>query len=121
MKEKDFSITFNHWLKAKHRQTGAFELKLARGVSLPYSAVVPHQIEALLNAKHGVLVHKIVDCGYQNPFDTYCLSGVSAYVVIKFSGGIYLIDIDDFVRTRDSSSRKSITEDEANLICAIKI
>lgn len=121
MKEKDFQKTFNHWLKAVWKQTGAFELKLVKKGALPYSAVAPHQIEALLNAQHGTLVYKIPDVGYQNPFDTFCLSSVPAFVVVKYpSGEAYGIGIDDFIRQRDRSSRKSLTEDEAEAIHTFK-
>ena len=122
MKERDFQSHFNKWLKAVHRQTGAFELKLARTNSLPYSAVAPHQVDALLNSKHGTLVFKIPDSGFTNPFDCFSLSGVPAFVVIKYpSGTAYGIDIDDFIRSRDRSERKSLTEDEAILIHTFKI
>ncbi len=117
MKEKDFQRQFSHWLKAVHKQTGCFELKLAKTNSLPYSSVATHQIEGLLNAKHGTLVYKLPDVGYQTPWDCICLSGVPAYVVVKFpSGVVYGIDIDDFIRQRDASTRKSLTEDEASVI-----
>lgn len=122
MKEKDFQSTFNKYLKAVHKATGAFELKLVKQGALPYSSVAPHQIEALLNAKHGTLVFKIPDGGYsQSPFDCFSLSGVPAFVVIRFpSGTVYGIDIDDFIRTRDLAKRKSLTEDEAEAIHSFK-
>ena len=121
MKEKDFQSTFNKYLKAVHKATGAFELKLVKQGALPYSSVVPHQIEALLNAKHSTLVYKIPDVGYQNPFDCFSLSGIPAFVVVRFpSGTTYGIDIDDFTRSRDLSKRKSLTEDEAEAIHSFK-
>ncbi len=116
MKERDFQSTFNKYLKHVHKATGAFELKLCKGPSLPFSAVAPHQIDALLNAKHGTLVFKIPDTGYQNPFDCFSLSGVPAYIVIKFSEHWYAIDIDDFIRHRDRSKRKSLLEEEARVL-----
>ena len=122
-KEKDFQIYFNKWLKHVHCKTGAFELKLSRSDSLPYSSVAPHQIDALLQAKHGILVFKLPDVGYQNPFDTFSLSGVPAFIVIKFvkSGRIYGLDIDDFIKLRDGSSRKSITESECQVINTFEV
>lgn len=111
MREKDFQIRFNHWLKAIYRQLGVFELKKTKTSSLPFSAVVDHQVNALWNAKHGVLVYKIPDVGYQNPFDTMCLAGVPAFVVIQYNTGVvYLIDIDIFIRVRDKSTVKSLSE-----------
>ena len=55
MLEKDFQSTFNKYVKAKLKKTAAFELKLCRGNSLPFSAVQPHQSRALYEAKTGVL------------------------------------------------------------------
>ena len=122
MKEKDFQSHFNKWLKAVHKQTGAFELKLARTDSLPYSALAPHQEQALLNAKNGTLVYKIPDVGYQNPFDCVCLSGVPAYVVVRYpSGTVYGIDIEAWIRSRGFLTRKSLTEAEAEAIHSFKI
>jgi len=121
MKEKDFQSYFNKWLKAVHRQTGLFELKQTKTSSLPYSALALHQEQALLQAKHGTLVFKIPDCGYQNPADCFSLSGVPAFVVVKFPEGSYGIDIDDFIRQRDSSDRKSLTEDEARVIHSFEV
>jgi len=115
MKEKDFQRTFNHWLKAVHKKTGLFELKITKG-ALPFSAVAPHQVEALLNAKHSCLYYKIPDVGYQNPADAFGLCGEEAYVVIKYPKAWYMIDIDAFLKERDSSSRKSLTEERAKEI-----
>ena len=120
-KERDFQREFSQWLRSVHRQTGAFELKLSRTSSLPYSALAEHQEQALLNAKHGTLVYKIPDAGYQNPFDCVCLSGIPSFVVVRFpSKKTYLIDIDDWARNRDRSKRKSLTEDEAEVIHSFK-
>lgn len=121
MKEKDYQSLFNKWLKNVHKRTGAFELKLAKGNSLPFSAVVPHQIEALQAASNGVLVYKIPDTGYQNPFDCFSLAGVPAYVVIKYDKSFELIAIDTFVLERDRSTRKSLTAARAKEISTLSI
>lgn len=118
MTESAFTSKFNKWIKHVYCKTGAFEIKQTPNPSLPYSAVVPHQINALLQAKHGTLVFKIPDAGYQNPFDVFSLAFVPAYVVIKFTKHWYAIDIDLFIHARDTSNRKSITELEASKIAA---
>lgn len=112
MKEKNFQITFNHWLKNVYKRTGVFELKLAQG-SLPFSAVVSHQIEALSAVRHGTLVFKIPDAGFQNPFDVFCLTEQPAYVVIKYPKGVAIIPIDTFVMESKRSKRRSLTWDRA--------
>lgn len=120
MREKDFQTRFNHWLKSVHKKTGIFELKLTKTNSLPFASVVPHQIDALWNAKHRVLVYKIPDVGFRNPADVFSLAGVPAYVVIKYSkGGIYLIDIDVFIKESETSKRRSLTEDRARVIATL--
>lgn len=117
MKEKSFQTQFGHWLKANYSHSGAFELKSARGKSLPFSDVQPHQEQALWHVKHKSIYHKIPDVGYQNPFDCLVLSKADAYVVVRFgSGKWYMIDIDAWIEERNSSKRKSITEERAQEI-----
>lgn len=112
-REANFQVQFGHWWKAIYRTTGLYELKQTKTGSLPFSSVAPHQIDALLNAKRGALWFKLPDMGYQNPADAVGLVGVPSFVVIKFSKNFYGIDIDDFITLRDSSPRKSLTEEMA--------
>ncbi len=113
-KEAKFQTLFNKWVREVFKKTACFELKQVEGDSLPFSDVQVHQVEALHNAKHGVLVHKIPDVGYQNPFDSFCLTATPAYIVIKFPEFFCLIDIDTFIEERDVlSSRKSLTSERA--------
>lgn len=116
--EKDFQTEFSKWLKYNFKNTAVFELKLARTKSLPFSAVEEHQINALYNAKHAHIVHKLPDTGYQNPFDCFFLKGVEAYVVVMFTKQkkFFMIDIDDFLKEKSFSERKSITEERAQKI-----
>lgn len=113
MKERDFQTTFNHWLKAVHKKTGAFELKQTKGNALPFTAVVPHQVQALLQVKNGTLVFKIPDSGYQNPFDVFSLTREEAFVVIKYPNFFCLIDILDWCNEIERSDRKSLTSERA--------
>ncbi len=107
-REANFQTTFNHWLKNVYKKTGAFELKQCE-TSLPFSAVVPHQIEALQAVRHSTFVHKIPDLGLQNPFDVYCLTEQPAYIVIKYTKGVSIIPIDTFVLESKRSKRRSLT------------
>lgn len=119
-KEKDFQTSFTKWLKYKYQGSGCFELKLCKEKSLPFSAVEPHQIQALLNAKHQHIEFKIPDVGYQNPFDCFRLEHVPAFVVIMFyrrgQKEFFMIDIDDFVSEIQISERKSLTENRVREI-----
>lgn len=120
MKEKDFQTKFLKWAKNQtNLKSGAFELKLTKGKSLPFSALQPHQKQGLLNTKHSKLAYKIPDdtIGYK-PFDCVFLKELPAFVVIQFykrgEKNFYMIDIDDWVKLEEKSKRKSITEEMAN-------
>lgn len=119
MKEKDFQTTFNHWVKAVHKKTGAFELKQTKTDSLPFSAVAPHQEHALINVKKGTLVYKIPDVGYQNPFDCFSMTNEDAYVVVKYPKFFVLIDIFDWLNEKERSTRKSLNSERAKEIATI--
>lgn len=119
--EANFQKTFNHWLKSVHKKTGAFELKQTKSQSLPFNAVVPHQVAALKNAKNGVLIYKIPDVGYQNPFDCFSLCGVDAFVVIKYPDFFCLIDINDWMQEMKLSNKKSLTSKRALEISTITV
>lgn len=123
MKEKDFQTKFTRWAKANIRENAAFELKLAKAPSLPFDAIAEHQVANLLSVKHRSLTYKIPDAGFdQKPFDCFTFSGASAYIVIMFyekrgEKEFYLIDIDEFLRWKDMSKRKSLTRAEAIGLC----
>lgn len=119
--EAKYNTLFNHWLKNVYKQTMAYEMKQTQGNSLPFSDVQDHQIAALEAANHGTLVYKIPDVGYQNPFDGICLSGVPAYVVVKFKDSFELIAIDTFTLERKRSTRKSLTYERAKAISTMSI
>lgn len=121
MKEKNYQTIFNHWVKEKYKRTACFELKLSKTNSLPFSAVVPHQIEALKAASDKGLVWKIPDLGVQNPFDCFSLFRVPAFIVIKYPESFELITIDNFCYESDRSKRRSLTYDRAKAISTISI
>lgn len=121
--EKNFQTDFGKWAIHKLQHTCAYELKAAKGNSLPFSSIKEHQISNLLYARHGLLHHKIPDLGNQNPFDGFILYKTPAYVGIMFNTEsqrrvFYLIDIEALVTEIKTSKRKSITEDRAREIGA---
>ena len=108
-------------LQQQINKTCAIELKICKENSLPFSSVVPHQVRALSIAKHGIIRHKIVDCGFQNPFDIIVLNKVPAYVAICFYKPrkpikFILIDIDTWIHEAKTSKRKSLTEERADVL-----
>lgn len=118
-KEKDFQTEFNKWVKYRTDGTAAFELKLSRTGSLSFDAVVEHQLNALLNARNNKVIHKIPDLGMQNPFDSFVLDNVSAFVVVMYRSNrkeFIMIDVKKWDQERLLSQRKSLTEERAKEI-----
>jgi hypothetical protein len=67
-------------------------------------------------AKEGSFVYKVPDEGLApKPFDIFALHKVPAYVAVVFyTRGVkefFLIDIDNWIKEKDSSPRKSLTLD----------
>lgn len=110
---------FNKWSKYHLNESAAFELKVSPSTSLSFKAVQPHQEAALLASKHTKCIFKIPDAGWQNPFDSFMLAGAGAYIVIMFSSktrgkkDFVMIDIDAWMKEKESSKRKSLTEERA--------
>ena len=122
MREKDFQNKFNKWLKANYEYSAAFELKITKGNSLPFSAVKQHQIDSLLAVQNYKLIYKIADdsIGFK-PFDCFCMRRLPAYIVILFyklrqPSKFYAIRIDKWIEKQIMSDRKSLVEEKANLI-----
>jgi len=117
MLERDFQTQFNRWLKYRWNTTGAFELKLVKGTSIPFTAIREHQLQNLHNTKHSHLIYKIPDAGFsQKPYDCVAFYGAAAYIVVMFyergNKEFFMIDIDDWNTAVSNSQKKSFTEDE---------
>lgn len=101
--------------------TGAFELKLTKEKSLPFNAVQPHQVTALLNTKRNHIVYKIPDESFsQKPYDCYKMVQEQAWVVVMFYARgqkeFFMIDIEVWLAEQGISKRKSITSEDAKRI-----
>ena len=121
MTEAQFQTKFTKWAKYNIRSSVPVELKISKTNSIPFSRLEPHQERALLSCKQSSLVYKIPDVGYdKKPFDCFVFSNVKhAYVGVMFyvSRGVkhfYLIEIEDWLSFQKSSSRKSLTEEQAS-------
>ena len=117
--EADFGLKFRDWLLKVHKQTGIYELKVAKNNRLPFSAVLPHQIASLEQARHSTLVFKIPDMGQSNPADYISFNRSPAWVVIKFTNHFCMISIDNFQAERFKSKSKSLTFERARNIASI--
>ena len=121
MRERDYQTKFTHWIKYNLNSSGAFELKITKKNSIAFSRLEAHQKRALLNAKHSQLCFKPPDLGYQNPCDVLCIKNGSGFVYVMFyvKRGVkhfYQIDIDDWCKEEETSTRKSLTEERAKEI-----
>jgi len=120
IKESVFQSRFNRWVKARWNKTALFELKVT-SKPLPFNAVLQHQKDALVAAKHRSLIFKIPDDSRCfKPADCFCLAGEEAYVVIMYyeprKSTFIMIDIDVFLKEENASKRKSLTEERAREI-----
>jgi hypothetical protein len=108
---------------AKHflNYSFVFEAKICKEKSIPFDAVVDHQIAALYQAKHATFNFKIPDAGWTNPFDGFQFYRSPAFVVIfwyqhRNDKRFTMIDIDMFCEEKQKSDRKSLTFERASLI-----
>jgi len=84
-READVTPRVLAWFKENHAGSCAIEVKATNTGSIPESALLPHQKQALLDVIHGTLTHKIADTGRRLPFDAFMLQGLPAYVVACFT------------------------------------
>ena len=105
-----------------------YELKFTHDNSLPFKAVMDHQLAGLYVAKHGRLPYKIADVGIaRKPFDGFMVSGaISMIGIMYYSKGeksFVMIDIDVFMKEKEESKRKSLTKERAKeigVVCYLK-
>lgn len=131
MTEKLMQTMFGKYLEANPPlQSELYELKICKKSSIPFNAVQPHQIAALLKATTTALYHKIADSPVswgagtavrftaKKPFDCFILVGAPAYIVIWFyhprGKKVFIkISIGVFLQEMQTSVRKSLTETRA--------
>lgn len=123
MRESDFQTLFTKYVRQNWSHgSAAFELKITKTGSLPFSRLEEHQLEALKKSKDKSLFHKISDMSLNaKPFDCFVLQEALAYVAVLFyeereEKVAYLIDVDAFILESQTSIRKSLTKDRARQI-----
>lgn len=119
-READFGVLFRHWIKANPRFSCAVELKQTQKKSIPFSCVEQHQIDYLtaINSDKGVLIRVQ---GVNGEPDYIYLRNAPAYVFIKFPGEFHGLSIDNFVRLKEISKRKSLTVEQARNSAVISV
>jgi len=133
MKEKNIQTLFSK----VNIPDGVYELKLSKSNSIPYSAVKDHQIKGLRDAKSEKgIFHKISDMpiftenkmrfNRPKPFDCLKISNANAYISICYyvprkPKEVICIDIDEYVKSMESDTRKSLTKQRAKEISSFII
>lgn len=138
MIERDMQILFKHYVANNPPKVSTvYELKLEKTKRLSFDRVYDHQVAGLRQAKGKGVYHKIQDqpstmvggrkmfFGTKKPFDCLFLRGIAAYVVVMFYKPFetkiaYFIEIDSWVKEKETSERKSLTEERAKEISAWK-
>lgn len=120
--EQKLTTRFQRWMRATWETSALVEIKVCTTPSFPFGRVLEHQELALKLAKHKKLVYKIPDEDRRaKPADVVCFVRSEAYIVIFFyipRGDInfVMIDIDDWIKHKAGTARKSITFAQACLI-----
>lgn len=129
--EKDFQSKFKVWLDLNPPAVSTgYELKVSKGNSLAYDRVARHQVKKLREVKGRGMYHKIADAPFGHsegfrfhkpkPFDCLFLKGEAYVVVLFYQKGrakqMFFIDVDDWIKEMQHSSRKSITKERVNEI-----
>lgn len=117
MTEAQFQTKFNRWCIYFWHTSDKFELKITDGKSIDFDRVVPHQVQGLLLKK---MIYKLPDVGQDpKPVDSICLMGQGYVVIMFYTRGcktFYMIKIQNWLFEKNTSQRKSITEDVAKKI-----
>jgi len=117
-REANFGLLFRHWLRKEPMISAAFELKQTRTNSIPFSDVKEHQVDALCAAssRQGILYKIPDDSAGIKPYDYCYLKHALAFVVIRYPQFFCLIEVEAFLKEKESSKRKSLTSERAKAI-----
>jgi len=115
--EAKFHTKLVKWLRNNPDKMPAsylIETKVSRGKSFPYRELSKKEERLLLRAKHGKLITTHSDYGQMGTdCDGACVSG-GGFIFLQYvrrgNKLFYIIDIDMFLRTKNSSKRKSLEE-----------
>ena len=116
-REAEFGVQFRAYIKKNPWDfTAHFELKQTEGESIPFSSLEDHQIiygEALRDSAKGVLIRNMGGSG--EPDYTYSYRD-PVFVVIKYPGEFFIIQLSSFLKEKEDSVRKSLTRERAREI-----
>lgn len=115
-RESKFGLLLRHWIKANPQYTCALELKQTTTDLLPFSDVAESQLDwaAAISSDRGALVRVV---GFNGEPDYIYLRQQPVFFVIRYPHCFVLILSEVFVREKEISKRKSLTEKRAREIC----
>lgn len=109
-REAKSATILRHWLKANPSHTCAIEMKDTRGKDyLNFSEVKEEQLNYALaiQSDRGVLLR--VEAVAEGMPDYIYLKAEDAMIAIKYPGLITIINVEDFIKEKESNKRKSLT------------
>lgn len=118
MKEKDRTPFIFKWAREHLSASALIEIKMAKGDSLPFVRLAPHQKIALQLAAGKGMYFKIPDCGYQSPTDGFVFKQALAFVAVIFDKEFFFILIQNWCHEEENCKRKSLTKTRAKEIAS---
>ena len=132
LKESECLTQFRKWIEQNTSEidrigrSAAFEAKVMRGSSIPFTALAEHQLIALKTVRNSFLHYKIKDSPIfkgmssrftdRKPFDAFNLHGNAWVVVFRYLKGqsiakreAVMVGIDEWILLNDTCGRKSAT------------
>ena len=116
-RESKSSIIFRHFLRANPQETCSYEMKDTRGKGyLSFSEVKDEQLNygLAIQGDKGVLIR--VEAVATGSPDYVYFRNSKSYIVIKYPKIITIIDINSFIKEKQTSPRKSLTSARAERI-----
>lgn len=119
--EAAFGIEFRHYIEKYHPlHDSTFELKHTHGAtSIVFSAVESSQIAWAVKIEQKGALARV--SGTTGEPDYWWLKGAYAFIVVRYPSFWCMIRASEWVRERDRSKRKSLTEERARVIASLVI
>lgn len=121
-REQEFINQFQKWLVINSDilwpgKSIVYEAKFCMGMTIPFSAIRKHQVQALQLAEMNKVIYKIPDSGFeQKPFDGFLITKALAFIIIKFYKKriktFYMIPISSLIKCLSCKGKKSLSQND---------
>lgn len=115
-KEAKHQILWSKYVQNQNKKGKYFyyELKQTRVDYFPFDSFEEQQIPSLLALQNNGFCYKMSDADTRlKPCDGMSLPPLPSYVVVKYPKAFIMISINNFIHTRDTNKRKSLTYEKA--------